>query len=71
MLKFASPGMRGVPDDIIIWPHGVVHFIEFKKPGEVLRDEQGNVCQMLVNAGAHVVVIDTLEQVVSYIEKRF
>lgn len=32
LLKFISPGNKGVPDRILIMPY-VVAFIEFKKPG--------------------------------------
>lgn len=28
--KFVSPGNIGVPDRIIIWPDGMVHFVELK-----------------------------------------
>ena len=30
MLKWASPGRRGPPDNIVFWPAQVVHFLEFK-----------------------------------------
>lgn len=32
--KWSSPGSRGVPDRICIFPTGVVVFVEVKKPGE-------------------------------------
>ena len=28
--KFVSPGNVGVPDRIVIWPDGTVHFVELK-----------------------------------------
>ena len=28
--KFVSPGNVGVPDRIVIWPNGVIHFVELK-----------------------------------------
>lgn len=28
--KFVSPGNTGVPDRIVIWPDGTVHFVELK-----------------------------------------
>lgn len=28
--KFVSPGNIGVPDRIVIWPNGVIHFVELK-----------------------------------------
>lgn len=30
LIKFTSPGTRGPPDDICLWPGKVVHFLEFK-----------------------------------------
>ena len=32
--KFVSPGNRGVPDRMFVFPHGTVAFIEFKAPGK-------------------------------------
>ncbi len=32
-LKFVSPGTRGVPDRMVIWPTGRVDFIELKRQG--------------------------------------
>ena len=31
--KFTSPAQRAVPDRIIVTPHGVVGFLEVKRPG--------------------------------------
>ena len=28
--KWTSPSNRGVPDRIVIWPNGTVHFVELK-----------------------------------------
>lgn len=32
-LKWVSPGHRGVPDRIVLFPHGVIAFVELKQPG--------------------------------------
>lgn len=32
--KWSSPGNRGVPDRICIFPNGLVLFVEVKKPGQ-------------------------------------
>ena len=32
--KFVSPSHRGVPDRVLIFPHGLVTFIELKAPGK-------------------------------------
>ncbi|UOF83007.1 hypothetical protein [Caudoviricetes sp.] len=38
--KFTSPGRRGVPDRIVIFPGGKLVFVEMKRPGESLRADQ-------------------------------
>ena len=40
-LKLASPGRIGVPDRIIIYPNGVVGFVELKRPGAVPANPAG------------------------------
>lgn len=37
--KFVSPGNVGVPDRIVIWPDGELHFIE-------LKTERGNLTKL-------------------------
>ena len=39
--KFVSPGNVGVPDRIVIWPNGVIHFVELKTSKGVLSRLQG------------------------------
>ncbi len=38
--KFVSPGRRSVPDRIITWPFGVIHFVEVKASGKEPRADQ-------------------------------
>lgn len=48
--KFVSPSHRGVPDRLLIFPHGLVTFVELKAPGKsptvlqlaVLKQMEGN-----------------------------
>ena len=48
--KFVSPSHRGVPDRVLIFPKGLVTFIELKAPGKsptalqlaVLKQMEGN-----------------------------
>ena len=37
-LKWVSPGRRGVPDRICLFPGGVVVFVETKQPGKKIKD---------------------------------
>ena len=48
--KFVSPSHRGVPDRLLIFPYGLVTFVELKAPGKsptvlqlaVLKQMEGN-----------------------------
>ena len=57
--KFVSPGLNGVPDDILI-RNGRVLFIEFKRPGGELRPQQVKRIRDMRAHGAEVHVIDKL-----------
>jgi hypothetical protein len=65
--KFISPGHKGVPDRIVWWPEGVVHFIETKAPGKKPDEAQQREHRRLSALGAMVMVLDTTEQVDFYI----
>lgn len=36
-LKWTSPGRRGVPDRMVLFPGGLIVFVELKRPGEKVR----------------------------------
>ena len=38
--KFVSPGLDGVPDRLVLLPHGKFAFVEVKAPGKQLRPLQ-------------------------------
>lgn len=44
--KFVSPGFDGMPDRIVLLPHGLMAFVEVKAPGKspVLCRCQGMAC---------------------------
>ena len=52
--KFVSPSHRGVPDRLLIFPHGLVTFIELKAPGKsptalqmtVMKQMEGNKAEI-------------------------
>jgi hypothetical protein len=62
-LKFVSPGVTGVPDRIVLLPHGKIIFVELKAPGEKLRKLQEFRAKELRNLGFDVRTIDTVEKV--------
>lgn len=51
--KFTSPGMRGVPDQIIVTP-ATVCFVETKSPDGALRRQQIRVITHMRRSGARV-----------------
>ncbi len=66
-LKFVSPGNAGVPDRIVMMPHGKIHFVELKAPGEKPRSLQLAVHDRFKHLGFPVTVIDSLEGVEAFV----
>ena len=61
--KFVSPGVDGVPDRIIVLPHGKIGFCELKKPGQRLRILQEKRKHELELLGFLVFCVDGKEQI--------
>ncbi|WP_413725376.1 VRR-NUC domain-containing protein [Sodalis sp. RH16] len=57
--KFISPGLRGVPDRVVLLPGGRIIFVECKAPGEKPRPEQLRQHARLYALGFDVVVLDS------------
>lgn len=68
-LKFVSPGVTGVPDRIVLLPHGRIIFVELKAPGEKLRKLQKFRAKELRNLGFDVRAIDTFEKIDLFINE--
>ena len=68
-LKFVSPGLRGVPDRLILLPNGRVVFVETKAPGKDLRTLQKYVCGQIAGLWFDVRKIDRKAQVDKLIEE--
>ena len=68
-LKFVSPGTAGVPDRIVLMPHGKMHFVELKAPGEKPRTLQVAVHEEFATMGFKVEVIDTPEGVEDFAKR--
>lgn len=71
-LKLTSPGFDGVPDRLVLLPHGKIGFVELKAPGRKPRTIQIKRMAQLMKLGFKVFVIDRPEQiggVISEIEK--
>lgn len=61
--KFVSPGVDGVPDRIVVLPHGKIGFVETKRPGEKMRVLQEKRKRELEGLGFLVFCVDRIEQI--------
>lgn len=61
--KFVSPGLDGVPDRIVLLPHGMFAFIELKAPGKKMRPLQVRRKRQLEKLGFSVYCVDRPEQI--------
>lgn len=68
--KFVSPGRRGVPDRIVIWPlfpKAAVHFVETKAPKKGPTPQQIREHARLEKMNCTVFVVSTRESVDVYV----
>ena len=61
--KFVSPGFDGVPDRIVLLPHGRIAFIELKAEGRKMRPLQVRRKRQLESLGFSVYCINSPEQI--------
>lgn len=61
--KLASPGFSGMPDRLLLLPHGRLAFVEVKAPGEKPRPLQTARHGMLRRLGFKVYVLDGEAQI--------
>jgi len=61
--KLVSPGFDGMPDRLVLLPHGRMGFVEVKAPGEKPRPLQAARHQLLTRLGFKVYVLDAPEQI--------
>ncbi|WP_105325876.1 VRR-NUC domain-containing protein [Acidaminococcus provencensis] len=62
-VKFVSPSFSGMPDRLVLLPHGVMGFVEVKAPGKKPRLLQVSRHAMLREMGFQVFVLDSLEDI--------
>jgi hypothetical protein len=67
LLKFRSPGNKGVPDRILLLPRGHIIFIEFKRPGGLLKPLQRRWQKRLRELGQMAIVIDSFAHFQRYV----
>lgn len=61
--KFVSPGFDGVPDRLVLLPHGRMAFAEMKAPGKKMRPLQVRRKRQLEKLGFKVYCIDNIGQI--------
>ncbi|MEI3026143.1 MAG: VRR-NUC domain-containing protein [Ruminococcus callidus] len=61
--KFVSPGFDGMPDRLLLLPHGRFAFVEVKAPNQKPRPLQLSRHRLLRQLGFQVYVLDALEDI--------
>ena len=61
--KFVSPGFDGMPDRLLLLPHGRFSFVEVKAPNQKPRPLQLSRHRLLRRLGFRVYVLDALEDI--------
>lgn len=67
--KFVSTGFDGMPDRVVLLPHGKIGFVEVKRPGEKPRPLQTARHRLLRKLGFLVFVLDGEEQIGGMIDE--
>lgn len=67
-IKFTSPSMSGVPDRIVIMPHGRIIFVELKREGGVISERQKYVHKLLRKCHVEVRVVIGLREAMGFVE---
>ena len=67
--KFTSPGFDGMPDRLVLLPHGRMGFVELKAQGRKPRPLQLARHRLLQRLGFKVYVIDEINQIDSVLEE--
>lgn len=70
-LKFVSPGMRGVPDQIVFLPGAKTILAELKAPGEDLKVLQAKRAREFIALGYRVFKIDSYEAIDRFVREVF
>ena len=61
--KFVSPGFDGMPDRLLLLPHGRFAFVEVKAPNQKPRPLQLSRHRLLRRLGFRVYVLDACEDI--------
>lgn len=61
--KFVSPGFDGMPDRIVLLPHGLMAFVEVKAPGKKPCPLQVSRHGLLQHLGFKVYLLNDMNQI--------
>ena len=67
--KFVSPGFDGMPDRLVLFPNGLMGFVEVKAPGKKPRPLQTARHRLLMELGFKVFVLDDIAQIGGIIDE--
>jgi len=70
-LKFITPGMRGVPDRIVLLPRARAVFVELKAPGKKPTPLQAKRAAELWELGFSVYCLDSIPAINRFIAEVF
>jgi len=68
--KFVSPGNRGVPDRLVLFPNAKITFVELKAPGEKPTPLQVAQAKKLRALGFEVLTLDSKQGVDDFMASR-
>ena len=68
-LKFVSPGFSGVPDRLVLMPHGKIAFVEVKAPGKKPGALQLSRHRLLKQFGFRVYTLDKIDDIGGMIDE--
>jgi hypothetical protein len=67
--KFTSPGSVSVPDRIVLFPQGVIFFVELKRLGKKLTPKQAVEHEKIRGLGFNVYTCDSKESLTAVLDK--
>ena len=67
--KLPAMWYKNIPDRMVLLPHGIVAFVELKRPGEKAREGQNRMGALLLALGFKWTVLDTKEGVDAFLEE--
>ena len=67
-VKLTSQYHRGLPDRLVLMPHGLTYFVELKTTGQVPSALQLRTHDQLIDMGFPVMVIDSHELIDTFLE---